>query len=190
MATYYVRVSSTGREALPLYVPLEEERSIVSGGIRMSVKPIEVEIRSGSASESSATPEVPALKAALKRFSGQVEDPSGAVIPNSAITIKKWEKSSQTFVADIRTDSRGSFSADLPSGAYRATFKVPGFISQNLNFSIGTNGWRGPGVDDADRIGMRSQHSTGQDPRTSMTHPWQRRFSPARSSRQLTIKSF
>ena len=143
MATYFVRVSSAGKQALSVDVPLEKERSTVEGGIRMSVRPLEVEMRTVNASGSSATPDVPTLKAELKRFSGQVEDPSGAVIPDSAINIKTQGKTSQTIVADIRTDSRGSFFADLPSGAYRATFTVPGFIAQTLDFSIATDGWRG-----------------------------------------------
>src|SRR5450432_637798 len=75
-------------------------------------------------------------QAGAGRLHGQVIDPTGAVIPNSAITLKN--EAGQTFSA--KSDGVGSFQVkDLPSGKYSMSVTEKGFApyAQDVQITAG-----------------------------------------------------
>jgi hypothetical protein len=80
----------------------------------------------------------PQSSARSSAISGVVTDPSGALIPNTSITIRN-ELTGQTYSAT--SDSNGAFSSgDLPAGSYTVTAAAPGFQMMNVrNTPLGRN---------------------------------------------------
>ena len=72
----------------------------------------------------------------LARFAGTVTDPSGAPLPGAAVEIYPDGNTETEQVIIVRSDDSGRFSADLPSGVYRALIREQGFKVYRVGFQI------------------------------------------------------
>jgi hypothetical protein len=76
----------------------------------------------------------PALPAATSSLTGTVVDATGAVIPNTAITLIRLDS---PLTRTLSTDSNGRFlTENLPPGSYRLEAQSPGFASLNLPLTL------------------------------------------------------
>jgi hypothetical protein len=75
----------------------------------------------------------------LTSLSGTVSDPSGAVVPNAALTVTNGETG---FTQSTVSDSAGRYGyPQMPSGKYKLSAKAPGFaeeVMSNVELRVGT----------------------------------------------------
>jgi len=72
----------------------------------------------------------------LPRFAGVVKDLSGAPVAGAAVEIYPDGIAETGQVVTVRADNSGHFSADLPSGVYRALIRQQGFKAYRVGFQI------------------------------------------------------
>ena len=69
-----------------------------------------------------------------QQITGEVTDPSGAVLPNAAVTIVE---TGTGLTRRVVTNANGSFTfPDLPTGKYRVTCEAPGFKQQVVDNNL------------------------------------------------------
>jgi hypothetical protein len=73
-------------------------------------------------------------------FRGVIEDPTGAVLPNTKIRVLR-KSSDKADLADIQSDGNGQFSLHLDRGTYLAVFSIPSFKTQVVSLKISKHGW-------------------------------------------------
>ena len=73
----------------------------------------------------------------VQEFRGNVQDPSGAVVPHTKIEV--WRKGSQdkTYVIQVEAEANGHFSAHLADGVYMAFFRASGFRTNIALLEVG-----------------------------------------------------
>lgn len=72
----------------------------------------------------------------IREFAGDVEDPSGAVVPNVDIEVFRRGDRDKAHALKLRTDQRGRFSAALADGVYTAVFQIGGFQTRLLTVEL------------------------------------------------------
>jgi hypothetical protein len=71
----------------------------------------------------------------VRKFTGVVEDPSGAVIPEADIQIFQKGKEGDAVVT-LKADKEGRFSVPLADGVYVAFLRMQGFRTEAVGFEI------------------------------------------------------
>ena len=114
----------------------------------------------------------------LAAFVGTVHDPSGAAIAGVSIEVAKKGTNGKKRVAQIKSAADGTFSAQLPDGAYVALFSIQGFRNTFIPVEIAPDGSKGLHV----RLDLGA---STQSLRVASVAPsaW---FDPARTSNRLS----
>jgi len=131
----YCDVTATLEEGVAAYLNLK-----VSPGNKVSTFPMDLTPPVQAAQRFLEAAEKLPIRHRVQEFRGSIQDPGYAAIPGVDVKVVRKGSKDKTFVARVKSDADGHFSAQLAPGTYLAFFSCAGFRTEIVSFEVSAQG--------------------------------------------------